>query len=217
MAKELLVVMSDGGVRSLVATAITVGQESRLPMVLLFVRDGREHPERAYRHVLEQAGRYNAQDVAVIEALYLRRSMPRGGAAGKENGALPGAGAGAGVRMALLTAAWTWAARLGATRLVWPVSCGQDVEMVGKLSEQTLLLEQMLGLDYPALPRLTMPLLDMTDAMVVGVGGQMEVPWWSAWSCLGGEEGACGKCAGCARREAAFRAAGIRAVEQVNS
>lgn len=53
------------------------------------------------------------------------------------------------------------------------------------------------------------PLQGLTKAGVVAKGLKLNVPYEFTWSCYNGREKACGKCASCIDRRAAFRANGI--------
>ena len=54
------------------------------------------------------------------------------------------------------------------------------------------------------------PLINMTKAEIVKMGGRLGVPWGSTWSCYLGEKLACGVCDSCRLRLKGFAQAGVR-------
>lgn len=202
-------VLSGGGVRSLTALAQTLALRPNETVTLLHVRDGREAAEARRRCVLAQAEHFHIGRVLVIDAPWL---MQRPWA--KRSGSLRHDGDGAAnqhaplARLNLITAAMTVAVESRATRLIWPVTAA-SAEQAACLSEQAQLVEQATRLEHAAAPAATMPLLQSSDAQVIGLGRQMHVPWEATWSCLRERPVPCGKCGGCLRRRTAFQAAGV--------
>ena len=79
---------------------------------------------------------------------------------------------------------------------------------MARATEQMLLCEHLGDLEGP-MPQVSAPLLELTDQQIVELGGQLEVPWRLAWSCLGQNETPCHACSACHRRQAAFAEAGM--------
>ncbi len=201
--------LSGGGVRSLVALAQVLAARPGESITLLHVRDGREAAEARRRGVLAQAEHFHIGRILVIDMPWLTQRPWA-----KRTGSLRHDGAGAAsqhaplTRLNLLTAAATVAVELRGTRIIWPVTA-ESAEQAACLSEQAQLIEQAVGLEAIAPPRVVMPLLQSSDVQVVSLGRQMNVPWEAAWSCLRERPVPCGKCGGCLRRRAAFQAAGV--------
>ena len=111
----------------------------------------------------------------------------------------------------LLLAAMGYAMSYQIDRVVWPVSVDADPEATARAIETTLLASQLAETDTDSPPRIETPLLELSDKQVVELGAQLGVDWSLAWSCLRPGRSACGGCAACRRRRAAFAEAGVRA------
>ncbi|MCC7147112.1 MAG: 7-cyano-7-deazaguanine synthase [Phycisphaeraceae bacterium] len=208
MNDQKCVILSSGGLRSLVATGQWHATHNRPEAILLHVRDGRANDQPYYKCLLEQAQHYRIDDVVVLDLPHLRRrrraSVGAGdGSAGKQ-AAEPRL-----IKTQLLLSAIAMAAELGAERLIWPVQSDGQVHAVNHVTEQILLAEQLAELDCNPIPKVETPLLELTDKQVIELGTQLDVPWHLAWACNGIKEQPCKQCLGCQRRAAAFRAAGV--------
>lgn len=215
MKHPATVLLSGGGVRSLVALAQARAAQAGESMVLLHVRDGLEACEARRRHVMAQAEHFQIGRVLTLDSPWLAsRPWVRSGSAQGPTTSLRHDGrAGSGAHLLrpahLAMTALTVAAELKAARVIWPMQACDGVAAATRLTEQVQLLMQTARLEAPHAPLLTMPLLQYTDARVVGLGGQLGVPWALAWSCRRSEQRPCGRCPSCQRRAAAFRDAAV--------
>lgn len=194
MANPDTLVLSDGGLKSLVATA-TLGRAAQ-PM-LLFIHDGRPSDVAHHAMFLKQAEHFEA-------TRRIELSLPHliGGDASSLR-VMPLA------RFQYLTAAAGQAVRLGARRLVWPVRVGDAFEAVSQIAEALVLLEHAARVESDADLRIETPLLDMTMAQVIELGEQMAVPWRISRSCIATAGPPCGACAACRSRADGFEQVGI--------
>jgi len=187
-------VMNDGGLRSLVATATVTGPGR--PM-LLYIHDGRPGDERWHGRCSQQAEQYRA---ARRVELSLPHLMKRHGSTTQPTSL---------ARFQLLTAAAGQAVSHDAARLVWPVSVAEQYEELATVAEWLVLLEHAVQLETGQSLTIETPLLELTLKQIVELGEQAGVPWRLARSCRSADAEPCGRCPGCTERAAAFAAAGI--------
>jgi len=191
--------LSSGGLRSLVAAAL-VNQEDPAPrLTLLHVTDGRENVATRRRHIRLQAEWLEARDAAELAMPHL---FPKDGPR-DDDGQPPGML----VRPQRLLAAMAHARNAAADRLVYPGSFGDDPAALAAAAEQLQLVEHLAQAEGAAMMPVDAPLLEMTDAQVIGLGESLGVPWHAAWSCRFKSGVPCGACLGCARRRKAFATA----------
>jgi hypothetical protein len=119
----------------------------------------------------------------------------------------------------LLLAAGAAAVRLGATRIVWPVSLGEDLHQMAAAADRVRAVERVLDIetDPERKPvRFDMPLLDLTIEQVADLAIDLDAPAEGAWWCEHEGAGPCGACPSCeswqqALQRARFGVAGVRA------
>jgi len=189
MAKPDTIVLNDGGLKSLVATATVV---RAAPPMLLYIHDGRPSDPVHHAMFLKQAEHFQAPK-------RLELSMPHlihGEHANLTIAPL--------ARFQYLTAAAGQAVRLGARRLVWPVRVGDQFDAISQIAEALVLLEHMAEVESQADLRIETPLLDMSMIQVIELGEQMGVPWRISRSCVVTAGEPCGQCACCQGRAEAF-------------
>lgn len=193
-------ILNNGGLRSLVAAALALGEEPRPKVTLLHIDDGRE--ARASRAVLV---RKQAKALGVTRVTDL--SLPH--LYGHGYGRLPDGGPmGVLARPQLLLAAVAEARHQQAGVVVWPASVNGVTRDAALATEQAVLCEHLAQVEQTQAPRIETPLVEYTDAQVVELGGQLGVDWRLAWSCVRPGEQPCRACAGCRRRQQAFDRAG---------
>ena len=201
MSRAHKIILSSGGLRSLVATAMAQAEADSPRITLLHVLDGRDNAPIRLKHARDQAEHFALSKTVTIEMLDLyggKTLSPDGRAVGTM--ILP--------RMVL--AAVAWARQHQAEMVIWPGSCNGDNLTLTRLTETLLLCEHLGQLEEAGKgPRIESPLLELTDAQVVELGVQLGVPWSMAWSCLVPATSACGVCPACRRRDKAFEAAGV--------
>ena len=200
-------VLSGGGVRSLVALAQVLARPERVRVTLIFVHDGRDAAGRRLEHVHRQADHYQVRRVDELRLPHLF-----GGDKARTADGLPEAKLST---PALLLAGLGHAAAQRAEALTWPLACQAEPGAVARAMEQRVLCSQLVGVEFDDVPRVETPLLRYTDRQVVELGAGLGVPWDVAWSCARGGASPCRTCPACRRRSAAFRSAGV--VDPVNA
>jgi len=202
-------VLSSGGLRSLVATAAAVRDAPKTRVTLLHVVDGRPNAEVRIEYVRRQADHFENVRAVEVEATHLFAPGPGRQASDTPVGVL--------TTPSLLLCGLQQAWRLHAGSVVWPASFDADARAMARATEQIELCRYLAEADPTlsspttgrSIPELDAPLLELTDRQVVELGGQLEVPFERAWSCFHQLDTPCRGCDGCRRRKRAFDAAGI--------
>ncbi len=194
-------ILHSGGLRSLVATALAIENDSKTRLSLLFVNDGRDNTHHRQDYTHRQSEHFAIARVHTIDLPHLYGHGLGKGPEGEPMGAL--------VAPQILLAALGCARYQQASQVIWPASYDGDVRFVARATEQTMLADQSSDYDQGDSPRIDTPLLELTDRQVVELGEELKVPWNLSWSCLGSAEIHCRACPGCRRRKAAFTSAGI--------
>ncbi|MFP4144714.1 MAG: 7-cyano-7-deazaguanine synthase [Phycisphaeraceae bacterium] len=201
MSGAHIAILHSGGLRSLVATALALRDTARQRITLIHVADGRRGGALRLAHCQQQARHFQ---IGRLRELSLPHLFGHGhGAQGD------GAPMGHLAAAQMLLAGLAQARFEQAGRLVWPLSCAGDVRAAARAGEQMLLASHLGDLEPGEMPRLEAPLLEMTDAQVVELGSQLDVPWQLAWTCLASRHPACQTCPNCQRRQRAFQLAGV--------
>lgn len=204
-----VILLSSGGLRSLVAGLCTIAEFGHARIAILHIRDPRHNGLARQEHVRRQAAHLNIDRIMDL-------TLPRP-AAGSETPAGP-AGATASATASALPTLWRQrallealarAAELKARKVVWPVHCNGDFALAAAVTEQSLLLQQLARFERSDIAEVSTPLLELTDRQLIELGAQMDAPWHLAWSCLLANDRPCRTCEGCRRRRKAFDAAGI--------
>jgi len=209
MARPHAMLLASGGLRSLVAAALTLREPDPPRLTLLHVIDGRENAATRREHLRLAAEWLN---VRAVRELRLAHLFPKD--ASRDEDGQPQATL---VRPQMLLAALAAAKASEAERLIDPWSVDAEAEALSGAVEQLQLIEHLAAADAPpgvSLPRLEAPLLESSDAQVVELGDQLGVPWHAAWSCLHELPAPCRACRACKRRRAAFDAAGLIDTQQ---
>lgn len=193
MRETHTLLLHSGGLRSLVAAG-TLGGDG---VAWLYVHDGRPSDEHHRAAFVRQAEHF---EPAFRTELSLDHLRP---ASNGSQDAPPLA------QLQLLTVAAAQAVRLGATRVVWPVSCGEDYEVVSRITETLVMLEHTVQLETGCAVKVDTPLVDLTLHEVVQAGEQMGAAWQMSRTCRAPGQAPCGECGPCRRRAAAFAAANL--------
>jgi 7-cyano-7-deazaguanine synthase len=197
------VILSSGGLRSLVATALGCTGMDVSRVTLITFKENRGHSAARLEHAKRQA-----QHRGITRVMELALPTP---VVAKALAVEP---ANLAVRPRILLEGMAAALALGAERLIWPVHSGGDYRLAAKLTEETVLLQHLTQLEKLAQPEpvIDAPLLELTDQQLIELGAQMDVPWQLAWTCTQVTAGAtvpCRACEACRRRRRAFDAAGL--------
>lgn len=199
MAGTHVLILSSGGLRSLVATALMAQDADRPRLMLLHVVDGRDNAVTRLEFVRRQADHFRITRIGELDLTHLYGQGL--GPDGEPIGTL--------VNPQILLAAITQA-RLGqCERVIWPVSCNVDVKTIASAMERMLLCEHLADLEAVPMPSLVAPLLELSDQQIIELGGQLDVPWALAWSCLRQGDQPCRACPACKRRQLAFEKSGM--------
>ncbi len=202
MAQQPVVILASGGIRSLVTTAVLMSRAEKPPLILLHLKDGRENAPVRLNHVRRQAEHFHINQCLELELPHLQTDQGGQGNAG-------GASWSPLVRSQILLVGLAQAIQLHASHLIWPAQFNGDYACIARITEQTVLTLHLAQLDHAELPLIDTPLLELTDQQMVELGGQLEVPWQLAWTCLMQADRPCRMCPACRRRRAAFDRAGM--------
>lgn len=194
-----MAILTAGGPRSLVATALTLADHERAYVFLLHVLNHRPSTKIRSEYVRRQAEHFQIADVTELELPRIKLKRPSPDPA--HTVSLP--------HTQVLVCAMARAVELGADRLIWPAQINGDFNSCARLTEQTVLVQHLAKIEHPFAPAVETPLLELTDKQLIELGNQLELPWDLAWSCQFQGEKPCRICPACRRRQAAFDAAGI--------
>ena len=196
-----ILILSSGGLRSLVATATVFAAENRVKATLLHLQDGRPNVKIRSEFIRRQAKHFGIDQIIEMKVPYL--NIKRLVVAHTTPHAPPL------IRAQVLLSGLAVAIELGTTRLVWPAQTNSDFTKASDIAEQTILIQQLAQIEHVNPPSVETPLLDLSDQQIIELGGQMDLPWKLAHSCQMQGDKPCLVCASCRRRQAAFEAAGI--------
>ena len=195
-----VVLLTGGGMDSLVALAALFQEFDRDGILLLHANYGQTAGPREWEAVLAQAKHYGLQHPIEMLLLTLYGSTMTGGEPVRPDMPhyVPNR------NMILIAYAAAAAARLDCHRVAggWQAgdtSCPDVQPQFIHLVERAL----QVGMDMPF--RVLSPVGPLTKYQVVCLGSGLKVPWHLAWSCFEGDEEPCGECLGCTRRELAFK------------
>ena len=204
------VILSSGGIRSLVAMGLTLDETDPQRVTMVHVDDGRPSRRRCADAAARQA---EAMGVGKTAELSLTHIHGRGGSRDAEGEPRPVLHA-----PQVLLAAVGFARRHQASRLVYPASYGLDPEPLSRATERLLLIEQLARdeaiapdseIDEAPTPTIDTPLFELTDPQVIELGGQLGVDFALTWTCREDAPHPCQACRACRRRKTAFERAGL--------
>ncbi len=204
MPNDLTLVLSNGGLRSLLALACAIDEHGARQVGIVHVVEQRPGAVRRSQAARRQAEHFGIRRFHETTLGHLKPGSEQP----------PGERATLGMSQILL-AAMARVVDTDAGRLIWPAQVGEDHEAVGRLSEQALAVQQLAAVEHPESPMIHTPLLELTDCELVLLLGQMQLPIELAWSCLGTAARPCRACDGCRRRRHGFEQAGV--VDPVDS
>lgn len=208
MPKPPLLVLSSGGLRSLVAAGVAA-RDTRI--ALLHIRDGRPTADLAAAAFDKQVTHFKPLKAWAASALYLREMALAAETAGvvastssdSQSTLIP-------LReLQLLAIAAGYAKHIRAAGIVWGAQVDQkQTDALARNIELVQIMNQLLELLSPDLPLvLRTPLMGLEDSQVIELGYQMGVPFAASWTCQMQVENPCMSCPACTRRIRAFRGA----------
>ncbi len=211
MAEALTFILHGGGLRSLVATAMTLSQTKPQWVRLIHMANHRANAAPRAEHSRCQCEHFNIR--RLIELSLPGSKSSRAGASGDSHNLTNLQ------RPRVLLAGLAYAIQSQAGRLIWPVQLNGDFDACACATEQVILVQSLAQLEADGdqsntLPDIETPLLELDDQQVIELGEHLGVPWNMAWTCLLRGEKPCGICQACRQRHAAFEAAGI--IDPVN-
>jgi 7-cyano-7-deazaguanine synthase in queuosine biosynthesis len=201
MSREHVLILTSGGLRSLVATALELREPEAKRVTLLLIDDGRPTVEQRRRYAQRQADAFELPSVQELAMPHLY-----GHGFGRHPDGTP---MGALVLPQLLSAALGWARQIQAGRIIWPGSVAGDAAALATATEQLMLVEHLAELEATPAPEIDAPLLELTDPQLIELGAQLPVDWEQAWTCGVAGQQHCRICPGCTRRLRAFELAGL--------
>jgi len=196
-----MMVLHNGGLRSLVATALALADDPTPKLTLLHIDDGRDARVTRLTKVRQQASAYEITRITELSVPHLfghgYGRAPDGGPIGSLS------------RPQLLLAALTEAIHQQAGVVIWPITANATTKDVAYITEQAMLCEHLAQIEHEAVPRIDTPLAEMNDQQVIELGAQLGVDWRLTWTCARPGDTPCRACAGCRRRQQAFEKAGV--------
>lgn len=199
--KSHLVVMNNGGIRSLVASMLLLSDDPTPRLTLVHIDDGRDARLTRRNYMRNQAV---ALGITRVTELAVPHLFGHGYGRAPDGGPL-----GQLTRPQLLLAAIAEARYQQAEAVVWPISVNGDATQGAAATEQAVLCEHLAQNEAESSPRIETPLAEMTDQQVIELGGQLGCDWSLAWSCSRPGETPCQACGACRRRSQAFEKAGV--------
>jgi len=195
-------ILTTGGVRSLIATVMALSAgEHKKKVILLHLKDTRPNARTRSRYIERQAEHLKIQNVLEVDLPQLK--IDRKDHSNDDPPSTPL------LHTQIVIAGLARAVEAGADHLIWPAQANGDFAIAARITEQTVLALHLAKLEHPGVPQIETPLLELTDQQLVELGGQIGVPWELAWSCQMQGELPCRVCMGCLRRHHAFEAAGM--------
>lgn len=208
MPKSTAVVLSSGGLHSLIAAGLA-SRDYRI--ALLHIKDGRVTALQALDAFEKQVAHFKPVKHWIIDGTYLRQMAVPPEVAGSvqttssdpQGNLLP-------LReLQLLAAAAGFARQIRADTLIWGI--GHDAsapDALARTIEVVQVMNQLLELLAPDAPiTIKTPLVGLEDQQIIELGYQMSLPLAASWTCQMDMGTPCMSCPACAWRTRAFRAA----------
>ncbi len=208
MAKASAVVLSSGGLHSLVVAGLA-GREYRVAM--LHVKDGRVSEAQAAKAFEKQVAHFKPMKHWALEGAFVRQMSLPAETAGLVNSTSsdPQSSLLPMRELQYLALAAGFARQIHATTILWGVQYDpKQTDAMARSIELVQVANQLLELmSAEAAVSIKTPLMGLEDHQVVELGHQMGVPFAASWTCQIGMENPCMGCPACARRTRAFRGA----------
>jgi 7-cyano-7-deazaguanine synthase len=217
MAKDLAIILNNGGINSAVATALAA---QKYRPILLYAETAQAEGTRARAAYDQQVAHFKPYREHKLSMPFVAAVDGHGAA-----GAAPGVGASAAAAdprhhaplgpqmvelLPLVAAAVRFAAHYQAVAVYLGLRVGPRGDELSQATEYVQVWNELVQMPcgQPEL-ELTTPLLELEPWQVVDLGFQVGTPFERTWSCVAeGERGEpCWACRGCRTREAAFQQA----------
>ena len=200
MAKQRVLILNSGGVKSLVATA---SRAEAAQVCLMFVDDGR--PSTRYGH---EAYMQQAEHFEVSQRFFMSVGPTWLAELNAQREVIDGQRSPLGA-VQLLMAGLDAAIRSRCERVVWPICLGHDFDQLAWLTETIQLVQHQLALQNHEAVQVDLPFVELELPEVLRLGAQLDVPWEMARTCRADAEKACGQCRWCRQRATDFVIAGV--------
>ena len=200
MAAPTVLILSNGGLCSLVATATVFSAPNPPTVATLQITDSRMIAKHRYAYAQKQAKHFGFDPP-------LEWHLPRPPATNTPS-TPPPAHPPKYAQTRLLFLALLQAIELRVDTLLWPVTANAHIDTAARIAEQIELLSNALELHTLTLPHVDAPLLELNDQQIIELGSQLAAPWQLAWTCQFNGDNSCRVCDPCRRRQRAFQAAG---------
>lgn len=208
MAKAPAVVLTSGGLRSLVVAGVAA-REQRI--ALLHLKDDRVTQKKNTEAYEQQVQFFKPIKTWIVDVGYLRQMSVSVEAAGlvhstssdSQGPLIPMR------EIQMLTIACGFARSIKAAAVYWGCQIDQkNSDAIARQIELNQVLNQAMEI-YAGDPVITikMPLMGLEDQQMLELGYQCNVPFQASWSCQMPHERPCMSCPACSRRVRAFRAA----------
>ncbi len=208
MAKDLAIVLNDGGLNAAVATALAA---QRYRPILLNATRSEAGPTRRRMAYDQQVGHFKPFREHTLAMPFLAAIETVAPVAG--GGADPRSGSPLSPRLLDLFPIAALAARFAAHYQVAAVymglRIGPDPDDLARATEFGQILNELIqGPCGQGEVEITLPLLELEPWQVVDVGFQVGAPFDKTWSCESDAPEPCWACRGCRAREQSFQQAG---------
>lgn len=213
MAKDLAVVLNNGGVNAAVSCALAA---QKYRPVLIYVETSATGQSRARGAYDQQVAHFKPFREHTVAMPFLAADPSRAAAAttaAAANAADPRAHAPLGPQMVallpLVSAAVHFAAEYQAAAVYLGLRVGPRGDELSQATEYVQVWNEMVQMPCAqAELEIVAPLLELEPWQVVDLGFQVAAPFERTWSCDGDAPEPCRACRGCRAREAAFQQAG---------
>lgn len=217
MAKDLAIVLNNGGLNSAVVTAMAA---QRFRPVMVFVDAAQRPGSRARAAYDMQVAHFKPYREHTLSMPYLA-GLQSNVAAGVNDPRMPTVSAGQMMNLLpLLSAAIQFAAHHQAAVIYLGWRVGNNADDLAQATEFIQILNELIQMPcgIKDLDIMT-PILELEPWQVVDTGFQVGTPFERTWSCIEDTSEPCWACRGCRMREAAFVQAGkqdpMRAVKKL--
>jgi hypothetical protein len=207
MAKDLAIVLNNGGINSAVTTAMAA---QKFRPILLYV-ESTHHPGSRLRAAYDmQVAHFKPYREHTLPMPYLTALNPAGPTGAMSDPRAPAALAIHLIELLpMLSAAVRFAAHYQASSIYLGLRIGPGGDELAQAAEFIQLWNEMVQLPCAQKEmEIVTPVMELEPWQVVDVGFQVSAPFERTWSCGEDSTEPCWACRGCRAREAAFVQAG---------
>jgi hypothetical protein len=203
MARDLAIILSDGGINGAIATALA---QQRYRLVMLRAERTTDQPpigrRVAYDHQVSHFKPYR-EHVVTFTGLVSDRLESDGAADPRQPSLLTPRLL---EMLPAISAAAQYAAHYHATAIFLGLRIGPDTDELAQATEYIQIWNELIQLAC-ARPeiQLNAPLLELEPWQAIDLGFQVDTPFERTWSCTEGAEQPCWACRACRERIAAFQ------------